>query len=247
MIQLDGVSKTYDGQAALEPTSLEIPAARTTVLIGPSGSGKSTVLRLMLGLVSPDRGVVRIGDEPLTAATALRQRRRMGYVTQGGGLFPHLTARRNIDLMARQQRWDTARIGSRIETLTRLTRFPPDGLARFPSQLSGGERQRVSLMRALMLDPDVLLLDEPLGALDPMIRSELQEDLKTIFVELGKTVVMVTHDLSEAAFFADVIVLFRCGVVVQTGPLAELVERPADIFVSRFVTAQRRLHAGLGG
>ena len=141
--------------------------------------------------------------------------------------------------MARHLKWDRHRIEQRLQELTTVTRFPRDGLHRFPIQLSGGQRQRVSLMRALMLDPDILLLDEPLGALDPMIRTEMQTDLKGIFQELGKTVVLVTHDLGEAAFFGDVIVLLRAGQIVQTGTLPELLQTPAEPFVTDFINAQR--------
>jgi osmoprotectant transport system ATP-binding protein len=163
----------------------------------------------------------------------------MGYVIQEGGLFPHLTAGDNVTLMARQMNWGRDRIAKRLQELAAITRFPRDGLDRFPLQLSGGQRQRVSLMRALILDPDVLLLDEPLGALDPMIRTELQADLKSIFQELEKTVVLVTHDLGEAAFFGDVIVLIREGQIVQTGTLPELLQTPAEPFVTNFINAQR--------
>jgi osmoprotectant transport system ATP-binding protein len=209
------------------------------VVIGPSGCGKSTLLGLMNGLVVPDSGRVCFAGAPLTAETVTAARRRMGYVIQEGGLFPHLTAADNVTLMARVLGWEQARIGTRLEELRQLTHFPAAGLARFPGELSGGQLQRVGLMRALMLDPDVLLLDEPLGALDPLIRFDLQEDLREIFTRLAKTVVMVTHDLGEAAFFADSIVLMREGAIVQQGTLANLSERPADPFVTRFFEAQR--------
>src|SRR5438105_5633590 len=137
----------------------------------------------------------------------------MGYVVQDGGLFPHLTARSNVTLMARYLGWDGQRIETRLAELAELTQFPTDGLMRYPTQLSGGQRQRISLMRALMLDPDALLLDEPLGALDPIIRSELQADLRSIFQTLGKTVVLVTHDIGEAGFLGDTIVMLRGGRV----------------------------------
>ena len=163
----------------------------------------------------------------------------MGYVIQDGGLFPHLTAQENIELMARHLRWDSSRLASRLSELVGLTHFPPDALTRFPVQLSGGQRQRVSLMRALMLDPHVLLLDEPLGSLDPMVRSDLQAELKSIFDALKKTVVLVTHDMGEAGFFGNPILLLRDGRIVQQGTLAELVTMPADPFVTRFVNAQR--------
>jgi osmoprotectant transport system ATP-binding protein len=239
MLELQGVSKAYGHAQALHPLDLALPVGKTTVLIGPSGCGKSTLIRLMIGLLWPDSGTVRFEGTPITPATALVQRRRMGYVIQDGGLFPHLSARANVTLMARYLGWDGSRIEARLRDLTDLTRFPAEGLSRFPVQLSGGQRQRVSLMRALMLNPDVLLLDEPLGALDPMIRSDLQSDLRQIFQTLGKTVVLVTHDLGEAGFFGDLIVLLRDGRIVQQGPLAELVYKPADPFVTRFVNAQR--------
>src|SRR5262249_50180336 len=208
---------------------------RTTVLLGQSGSGKSTLLRLMLGLLRPDAGTVSFDGEPVRPELRLR----MGYVVQDGGLFPHLTARGNVALVARYLGWDAARIAKRRRELSELTQFPAGGLDRYPVQLSGGQRQRVGLMRALMLDPDVLLLDEPLGALDPIIRSDLQTDLRRIFQALGKTVLFVTHDLGEAGFLGDHLVLLRDGRIVQEGTLAEFADRPADPFVTRFINAQR--------
>jgi osmoprotectant transport system ATP-binding protein len=218
---------------------LTVAAGRTTVLIGPSGCGKSTLLRLILGLVAPSSGTVVFDGRAVTAHNLLELRRRMGYVIQDGGLFPHLTAGDNVTLMARHLGWPMERTSARLDELRALTRLPADALDRYPSQLSGGQCQRVSLMRALMLDPDLLLLDEPLGALDPMIRAELQAELRAIFRRLGKTVVLVTHDLAEAGFFADTICLLRAGTIVQTGTLAALVDDPADAFVERFVNAQR--------
>lgn len=239
MIELDGVSKRYGELIALAPTDLSLRAGETTVLIGSSGSGKSTLLRLVLGLVVPDSGRIRLDGVELGRSNALELRRRMGYVIQDGGLFPHLDAYQNASLLAHHLEWQEPRIRERLQGLCELTHFPPDALDRYPAQLSGGQRQRVSLMRALMLDPEVLLLDEPLAALDPMIRSDLQSDLREIFQTLGKTVVLVTHDIGEAAFFGDRVVLLREGGVVQDGPFAELVRRPADPFVTRFINAQR--------
>jgi osmoprotectant transport system ATP-binding protein len=239
MFELSGVTKRFGAVEAVCATDLSPAAGETTVLIGPSGCGKSTLLKLMIGLHRPDSGTVRFAGEALTAGNAPLLRRRMGYVIQEGGLFPHLTAQANVALMARWLGWDEARIGARIGVLAGLTRFPTGGLERYPAQLSGGQRQRVGLMRALMLDPDVLLLDEPLGALDPMIRFDLQSELRDIFRALGKTVVMVTHDIGEAGYFGDAIVLLREGRVIQQGTLAELLHRPADGFVERFITARR--------
>jgi osmoprotectant transport system ATP-binding protein len=239
MIELRSVAKSFSGVKAIDGLDLSVPVSRTTVLIGPSGCGKSTLLRLMLGLTGPDGGTVLFEGAELTPGTARAARRRAGYVIQEGGLFPHMTARENVTLMARQLGWSPRRIQMRLEELVTLTKFPGDGLERHPVELSGGQRQRVALMRALMLDPVVLLLDEPLGALDPMIRADLQRDLRDIFSELSKTVVLVTHDLAEAAYFGDRVVLLREGSVVQEGSLTELIGSPADPFVTRFVTAQR--------
>jgi osmoprotectant transport system ATP-binding protein len=243
MIKLKGVSKSYDGMVVLTPLDLTIAAGRTAVLIGPSGCGKSTLLRLLIGLVLADSGSIWIAGTELTAATAIDVRRRLGYVIQDGGLFPHLTARNNVTLMARYLGWNAGRIDSRLGELAELTQFPSDRLDRYPAQLSGGQRQRVSLMRALFLDPSVILLDEPLGALDPMVRAELQGDLRTIFRTLDKTVVMVTHDLAEAGWFGHEILLMRDGRIVQRGALKELIGQPAEPFVTQFVSAQRQILA----
>lgn len=194
---------------------------------------------MIIGLIPPDTGSVIFDNAEITHETLQVQRRRMGYVIQEGGLFPHLTAEQNITIVARFLQWSAERIVRRLEDLLELTHFPADGLARFPMQLSGGQRQRVSLMRALMLDPDLLLLDEPLGALDPMIRADLQSDLREIFRALGKTVVLVTHDIGEAGFLADGIVLMRDGRTVQQGKLADLVHAPSEPFVTDFINAHR--------
>jgi osmoprotectant transport system ATP-binding protein len=241
MIELLGVSKSYAGTVVLAALDLQIGPRQTTVLIGPSGCGKSTLLRLMIGLIRPDTGLVKVDGTELTEATVLEIRQRLGYVIQDGGLFPHLTARDNVVLMARHLGWNPDRIEARIAELADLTRFPREGLARFPAQLSGGQRQRVSLMRALMLEPEFVLLDEPLAALDPMVRAELQADLREIFRTLATTVVLVTHDLAEAGWFAGEIVLLRAGRIVQRGPLEALLEQPAEPFVTQFVTASRQI------
>jgi osmoprotectant transport system ATP-binding protein len=242
MLQLLGVSKSYGGVGALQRVDLTIPEGQTTVLIGPSGCGKSTLLRLMVGLVQPDTGQVLFAGVALTAANAPGLRRQIGFVVQDGGLFPHLSARGNITLMARHLGWERNRIDTRVQELVALTRFPGERLEQYPAQLSGGQRQRVSLMRALMLDPQLILLDEPLGALDPLIRSELQQDLREVFQKLHKTVVLVTHDLAEAGFLGDHLVLLRGGQIVQHASFTTLLESPADEFVTRFINAQRSLH-----
>lgn len=239
MLALQNVSKQYDGQTAVQPTNLAVAGGETCVLLGPSGCGKSTILRMVIGLVPPTTGVIKIGEEEVNPQTVLRLRRRIGYVIQEGGLFPHLSARDNMTLMARHLQWSEERITQRVRSLAGLTHFPVDGLDRYPVQLSGGQRQRVSLMRALFLEPDVLLLDEPLGALDPMIRAELQTELRQIFAQLGLTVMLVTHDLDEAAYFADVITLMKAGRIVQRGSFEELDRSPTEDFVTEFIRAQR--------
>ncbi len=238
MIRLESVHKSYGGSLIIDNVSLAIAGNETSVLIGPSGCGKSTLLSLMIGLESPDRGAITIEGRPLTPQSARLLRRRIGFVIQDGGLFPHLTARQNVELMAKEAGWLAERRRARLGELAALTSMPVAALDRYPLELSGGQRQRVSLMRALMLDPDILLMDEPLGALDPMIRAELQDQLKSIFQSLSKTVVLVTHDLVEAAFFGGTIILLQRGRIAQQGRFRDLVEHPAEPFVSRFVQAQ---------
>jgi osmoprotectant transport system ATP-binding protein len=239
MLELQNVAKSFGRLQVLKPTTLTIERGKTTVLIGPSGCGKSTILRLMIGLITPDQGQILFGGELLTSENVLHLRRKMGYVIQDGGLFPHLTARNNVGLMARYLGWDNGRIRQRVDELAGLTRLPIEFLDRYPSQLSGGQRQRLGIMRALMLDPAIILLDEPMGALDPLVRYELQEDLRSIFQSLQKTVVLVTHDMGEAGFFGDNVVLLGNGQIVQQGTLDELIRFPANEYVTRFIRAQR--------
>jgi len=238
---LEQVSKRYGAIVALDNVDLSFAHGSTTALIGSSGSGKSTVLRLLLGLDWPDHGRVRTDGKLLERSLVLQLRQRVGYVIQDGGLFPHLTALGNLALQPRYLGWDMKRVLHRAEELAELTHLPHDVLNRYPAELSGGQRQRVALMRGLMLNPDALLLDEPLGALDPVVRHELQDELKRIFDQLGKTVIVVTHDLAEAAWFAERLVLISEGKVVQDGNLDDLRRQPANDFVRRFVAAQRRL------
>ena len=239
--ELSRVSKHYGDVVALDDVSLSFPAGTTTALIGSSGSGKSTLLRLLLGLEWPEQGQVKVDGRVLESEHVLELRRRVGYVIQDGGLFPHLTALGNLALLPSHLGWSRDRIHQRAEELAVLTHLPSDALERYPAELSGGQRQRVALMRGLMLNPDALLLDEPLGALDPIVRHELQDQLKHIFEQLGKTVIVVTHDIAEAAWFAERIVLMRDGKVVQDGQLEDLRQRPAEPFVTHFVEAQRTL------
>ena len=239
LVKLVDVSKAYADATALHPTNLSIESGKTTVLIGPSGCGKSTLLRLIIRLIEPDSGSIEFDGERITPDNIDALRRRIGYVIQEGGLFPHLTARANILLMARHVRKSREEMQSKLLELCDLTRFSDNLLPRFPVELSGGQRQRVSLMRALMLSPELLLLDEPLGALDPLVRASLQKDLKEIFTRLGHTVLFVTHDLAEAIYFGDEIVLMNEGRIVQRGSISDLRERPTAPFVSEFINAQR--------
>lgn len=239
MIELSNISKQFGTLRVLSNLSIRFERRKTTAIIGPSGCGKSTLVRIVNGLVVPDHGNVTIDGVVLTPASVLELRRRIGYVIQGGGLFPHLTAEQNVTLMARHLGRRPSWISMRLEELVELVHLEPDRLAQYPLQLSGGQNQRVSLMRALFLNPDVLLFDEPLTALDPMIRADLQEELRTVFRTLGKTVLFVTHDLPEAGYVADDIVLIRSGNVVQRGSLEQLVDEPTTSFVTDFVHAQR--------
>ncbi len=239
MFVVDNVHKSFGRHVALAGVHLDTRVGRTTALIGPSGCGKSTLIRVLATLLSPDRGEVTFHGERYAAADLLAVRRRIGYAIQSGGLFPHLTAWANVELPARRAGWKRDRSRARIEQLAEMVHLTPDTLRRFPGELSGGQRQRVALMRALVLDPEALLLDEPLGALDPLIRADLQRELRELFDELGKTVVLVTHDLAEAAYLApDDIVVLREGRIEQRGTFAELRHSPADEFVERFVEAQ---------
>ena len=239
LVKLEDVSKRYGDAIALHPTNLSIESGKTTVLIGPSGCGKSTLLRLIIRLIDPDSGLIQFDGKQVTPDNINALRRRIGYVIQEGGLFPHLTARSNVLLMAHHIGKSKEETHNRLRELSELTRFSENLLPRYPVELSGGQRQRVSLMRALMLSPELLLLDEPLGALDPLVRASLQKDLKEIFARLSQTVLFVTHDLAEASYFADEIVLMNEGRIIQKGTITDLREKPADPFVSEFINAQR--------
>jgi len=238
-LELIDVAARYEGRAVLQPTSLTLHAGQTLALIGASGSGKTTLLRAVLGLLPGAEGHVRFVGELLGAQNVLSLRARMGYVVQGGGLFPHLTARDNVTLMARHLQRPPAFVERRLSELCALCRLPAELLERHPAQLSGGQRQRVALMRALMLEPRLLLLDEPLGAIDPLVRAELQEDLVAVFAQLRQAVLLVTHDLAEAAFLGHELAFMHEGRIVQRGPFEALVRAPAEPIVTRFVRASR--------
>jgi osmoprotectant transport system ATP-binding protein len=241
LISFDKTSFSYGDVPTLRELTMQVPAGQTVALIGPSGCGKSTVLKLAAGLLRPASGNVTINGTDLRDSDLRKVRQRIGYVVQSGALFPHLSAADNVTLAARHLRREPSEITARLGELADMVRLSPQLLEKYPGELSGGQRQRVSIMRALFLDPDVLLLDEPLSALDPMVRAELQEDLRTWFTTLHKSVLMVTHDMPEAAFFADHLVLMRDGQVLQQGSCLQLLQQPANDFVGAFVKAQRQL------
>lgn len=238
MIDIRNVEKKYGPVTALSPVNLQLARGKTHVFLGSSGSGKSTLLRLMSGLMAPTSGEIIIDGEKVSTDRQRHLAGKIGYVIQEGGLFPHLSARDNIGLQARTQGWSQEKTSMRISQLAELVQLEQTLLEQFPKQLSGGQRQRVALMRALMLDPSLLLLDEPLGALDPLVRADLQQELKTIFNQVKKTVILVTHDINEGAYFGHSISLFHNGQLVQHGTFQDLVTAPTSGFVTKFIRAQ---------
>jgi osmoprotectant transport system ATP-binding protein len=241
MLKLQNISKTFHGRSVLDDVSLTVPHGATHALIGSSGSGKTTLLRITLGLIPMEKGYVKINDEALSSFTPMNWADRLGYVPQEGGLFPHISGFHNVSLIARLRGWERSRIKQRVEELRKLVDLESSVLAQFPLEMSGGQKQRVAIMRAAMMDPSVMLLDEPMAALDPLIRRSLQQELKSIFQRLGKTVLLVTHDLGEAVFLAERITLLHEGRVIQSGSYADLLHHPADPFVTMFINAQRTL------
>jgi len=244
VIVLDDVTKRYGTMHALDGITLRVRDGERLALVGSSGCGKSTLLRVILGLVTPDAGRVTVGGADVSPRTAPAIRLRSGYVIQDGGLFPHLTVRGNVGLMPERLGWSPARIEARVGELFELAGLAPELGTRYPKELSGGQKQRVGLMRALALDPDLLLMDEPLGALDPILRARMQRDLRALFLRLEKTVVLVTHDMEEAAFLADEIAVMRDGRVVQRGTFDELARHPADAFVKELIAPRGRAVPG---
>jgi osmoprotectant transport system ATP-binding protein len=241
MLTLQNIYKTFEGRLVLTDVNLTVPKGATHALIGSSGSGKTTLLRITLGLIPFDRGYVKINDHALLSFSPVEWADRIGYVPQDGGLFPHISGFENVCLIARLRGWNKQKIEARVEELRKLVGLEAPMLGRFPFELSGGQQQRVAIMRAAMMDPAVMLLDEPMAALDPLIRRSLQQELKSIFQRLGKTVLLVTHDLGEAVFLAEQMTLLHEGRIIQTGAYRELLLNPADPFVTAFINAQRTL------
>ena len=241
MLELQNIYKSFQDRRVLDDVNLLVPKGATHALIGSSGSGKTTLLRITLGLIPFDSGYVKINDQALLSFSAVEWADRIGYVPQDGGLFPHIDGFRNVSLIATLRGWERQRIADRMEALRKLVDLDAGILSRFPHEMSGGQQQRVAIMRAAMMDPEVMLLDEPMAALDPLIRRSLQQELKSIFARLKKTVLLVTHDLGEAVFLAEQITLLREGRVVQSGVYQDFLQHPADPFVTQFINAQRTL------
>ncbi|KGD79286.1 ABC transporter ATP-binding protein [Pantoea vagans] len=234
MIEFDGVSRAFNGKAAVKDLSLQVAKGEFCVLLGTSGSGKSTTLKMINRLVEFDSGEIRFAGESIRQLDARTLRRRMGYAIQSIGLFPHWTVRKNIATVPVLLGWSRAQIDERIAALLALLNLDAQLLNRYPHQLSGGQQQRVGVARALAADPEVLLMDEPFGALDPVTRGLLQQEMLRIHRLSGRTIVLVTHDIDEALTLADRIVLMDNGEIVQQGRPAELLTQPKNDFVRDF-------------
>jgi osmoprotectant transport system ATP-binding protein len=244
VIRLESVRKQYgNGTVAVRDLTLEFPDAETAVLVGPSGCGKTTILRMINRLIEPTSGRILLDGEDVTHANPVQLRRRMGYVIQHVGLFPHQTIGHNVATVPRLLGWDKARIDARVKELLALVGLDPGEYEdRYPNQLSGGQQQRVGVARALAADPPVLLMDEPFGAIDPVTRARLQDEFLRLLGELNKTVVFVTHDIDEAVKLGDRIAILNVGgVVEQFDTPAEILGAPATAFVESFVGSDRAL------
>lgn len=239
MIEIDRVTKSYDGRRIVDDLSLSVPAGEFCVLLGSSGCGKSTTLRMINRLIPADSGAVRVAGEDVGKVPAETLRRRIGYAIQSVGLFPHWTVEDNIATVPRLLKWPRTRIGDRVTELLRMFRLEPQAYrSKYPHQLSGGEQQRVGVARALAADPELLLMDEPFAAVDPITRDALQEELARIHRATTKTVLFVTHDIEEALRLATRIAVMQEGRIAQLGTPLEILEHPASEFVRDFVGRQ---------
>jgi osmoprotectant transport system ATP-binding protein len=242
MISLDQVTKVFPGSSipAVDGLSLEIPEGEIVVLVGPSGCGKTTTLKMINRVIEPTAGTIRMGGRDSAAIPAHLLRREIGYVIQQIGLFPHRTIGQNIATVPRLLGWETARISERVGELIELVGLDTEMVDRYPSELSGGQQQRVGVARALAADPPVLLMDEPFGAVDPIVRGRLQEELLALQSRLRKTIVFVTHDIDEAILLGDRVALLNVGgVLEQYGPPDEVLKEPANDFVAEFLGTDR--------
>ncbi|RAU52672.1 ABC transporter ATP-binding protein [Pseudocitrobacter sp. RIT415] len=234
MIEFQQVSKYFGDRAAVKDLTLHFKEGAFTVLIGTSGSGKSTTLKMINRLENHDSGTIRFAGEDIRQQPLLALRRRMGYAIQSIGLFPHWTVAQNIATVPQLLKWPKARTQARSDELMALLGLEPELRDRYPHQLSGGQQQRVGVARALAADPEVLLMDEPFGALDPVTRGALQQEMRRIHQLLGRTIVLVTHDIDEALRLADHLILMDNGEVVQQGTPLEMLTQPANAFVRTF-------------
>ena len=243
MIRLEELTKRYPGQAdvAVDNVTMEIPEGEIVVLVGPSGCGKTTTLKMINRLIEPSSGRIFLEDEDVTDVDADRLRRRIGYVIQQIGLFPHRTTAENIGTVPQLLGWPAERIRSRVAELMGLVGLPDELADRYPHQLSGGQRQRVGVARALAVDPPVMLMDEPFGAVDPINRERLQNEFLRLQAELGKTILFVTHDIDEAIKMGDRVAVFREGRLVQCSIPDDLLAAPKDAFVESFLGEDRAL------
>ncbi|WP_437315684.1 ABC transporter ATP-binding protein [Sorangium sp. So ce385] len=241
MIELDRVTKRYAGAVAVDGVSLRVEEGELLVLLGGSGSGKTTTLKMVNRLIEPTSGAIRIGGKDITGEPPHALRRRIGYVFQRLGLFPHLTVAENIGVTPSLLGWDAARIRARVDALLELCELDPAAVRdRRPDELSGGQQQRVGVARALAAEPRVMLLDEPFGALDPLTRDRLQQSFLAIRRRLGLTAIFVTHDLVEALLLGDRIAVMQGGRLAQVGTPRELMTAPADEYVAQLVGTPKR-------
>ena len=236
MIELDRVSKSYGARTVLADISFTVGSGEFCAIVGPSGSGKSTLLRLVNRLIETSAGTIRIAGDDIASLPPVSLRRRIGYAIQSVGLFPHWTVAENIATVPRLLRWPEPRIAGRVRELLELVRLDPETIGgRYPHQLSGGQQQRIGVARALAAEPELLLMDEPFGALDPLTRQSLRAELARIHEATGKTILFVTHDIDEALELGDKIAIMRDGKLVQFGAPAAILGAPADDFVREFV------------
>jgi len=241
-VEFRDVTKRYADQVAVNGLSLTVPAGKICILVGPSGSGKTTSLKMVNRLIEPTAGAILIDGHDILREDPVGLRRRIGYVIQQVGLFPHQTVAENVATVPRLLAWPAPRIDARVTELLALVGLDPSRYAkRYPAQLSGGERQRAGVARALAAEPPVMLMDEPFGAVDPIVRDRLQGELMRIQHELGTTILFVTHDIDEAIRLGDRVAIMREGTLVQYAPPGELLARPANDFVAQFVGADRGL------
>lgn len=241
MIRFDNVTKRFpDGTEALKGISLAFPAHQLTAIIGPSGCGKTTLMKMINKLEKPTEGEIYIDEEPITGLEEVKLRRSIGYVIQRIGLMPHMTIVDNVSMVPRLLGWPKDKTEARARELLSLVGLEPDTYwSRYPLELSGGQQQRVGVVRALAGDPNIILMDEPFSALDPISREQLQDELRNLQQEIQKTIVFVTHDMDEALKIADRIIVLRAGQVEQIGTPQELVAEPANDFVRDFIGAER--------